>query len=155
MFALMPWTRRNSMLPRAESPFARIPREFGSLVDRLFANLPTLETPEWPSGWGLTSDETEKEFVLRFELPGFEPAEVKVEMLGEQLTVEAEHAEPAVKEPVAKNEVRTERARVRRVLTLPPGIVMDNAEATYRNGMLEVHIPRAPEAVGRRIEVKT
>jgi len=149
MFALMPWTRRNSLVPLLDAPFARIPEELG-LIDRLLAGFPEMETPEWPIRWGMTTAETDEEFVVRCELPGFEPAEVKVEVIGDRLTVEAEHTEPA-----AKTEERVERAHVRRILTLPPGIVMDKAEATYRNGMLEVHFPRAPEAAGRRIEVKT
>jgi len=126
MFALMPWTRRNSLLPRFETPFARIP-EFGTLIDRLMNTWPMMEVPEvadLPNGWGFTTEETDKEFVVRFELPGFEPAEVKVELIGDRLTVEAEHREPTPKGEV-KGEERTERARVRRMLTLPPGIVLD------------------------------
>jgi len=149
MFALMPWTRRNTLVPRIESPFARIP-EFGTLVDRLLNAWPEVEMPEWPSGWGLTTEENEKEVMVRFELPGFEPAEVKIELVGDRLTVEAEH-----KAAAAKPEERTERTRVRRMLTLPPGVDLTKVEATYRNGVLEVHLPREPEAVGRRIEVKT
>jgi HSP20 family molecular chaperone IbpA len=156
MFALMPRTRRTSLLPRIDSPFAGIPEDLGTLVDRLLTSWPAMETPEWPNWWGLTTEENDKEFVVRFELPGFEPAEVKVELTGDRLTVEAEHKEPAAKNEVkAMSEERADRAHVRRVLTLPPGIEPDKAEATYRNGVLEVHIPRAPEAVGRRIKVKT
>jgi len=156
MFALMPWTRRNEMLPRIDSPFARIP-EIGTMVDRLLNSWPALDIPEvtdWSNFWGLTTEENDKEFVVRIELPGFEPAEVKAEVAGDRLTVEAVHTAPAAKTE-DKTEERTERARVRRTLTLPAGIEMDKAEATYRNGVLEIHFPRVPEAVGRRIEVKT
>jgi len=98
----------------------------------------------------VTTEETDKELVVRVELPGFEPAEVKVEVAGDRLAVEAVHLEPG-----AKAEEMTERARVRRVLSLPSGIDLAKADAKYRNGILEVHFPREPEAVGRRIEVKT
>jgi len=147
MFALMPL--RNTLLPRMDSPFARIP-EFGTLIDRLMNVMEAPEAVAGPNYWGLTTEENDKEFVVRFELPGFEPAEVNVELVGDRLTVEAVHTEPG-----AKPEERIERARVRRLLTLPPGIVLEKVEATYRNGILEVHFPRVPEAVGRRIEVKT
>jgi len=146
MFALMPWTRRNALLPRFESPFARF-EEFGPLFDRLMTRWPEMEVPEWPNGWALTTEENEKELVVHFELPGFEPAEVKVDLAGDTLTVEAEHTSAA-----AKPEETTERTCVRRMLTLPPGIDRERVEATYRHGMLDVHIPRVPEEVGRRIE---
>jgi len=43
---------------------------------------------------------------------------------------------------------------MRREITLPAGVEAERIEATYRNGVLEIHLPRTPEAVGRRIEVK-
>jgi HSP20 family protein len=89
-----------------------------------------METPEWPYPWGLTTEEKEKEFVIRVELPGFAPEEIEVEMMGERLTVEAEH-----KEPAAKGEEKAERAyaHVKRVVTLPSGIEPEKVEAVYRN----------------------
>jgi HSP20 family protein len=153
MFALKPWTKRMpALLPRTETPFAWMPEEFATLFNRFFTNWPVPETSEWPYAWGLTTEEKEKEVVVRVELPGFEPEEVKVELLAERLTVEAEH-----KEPAEKAEEKTERAyaHVKRVLTLPPGVEPEKAEAVYRNGVLEVHLPRKPEAMGRRVEVKT
>jgi HSP20 family protein len=154
MFALMPRTKRtHEMLPRAEMPFGWMPEEFTTLFNRFFGSWPVPETSEWPYAWGLTMEEKEKEVVVRMELPGFEPEEVKVELLGERLTVEAEHKE----EPAEKAEEKTERAyaRVKRELTLPPGVELEKVAAVYRNGVLEVHLPRKPEAVGRRIELKT
>jgi len=161
MFALKPWTkRRTSLLPRVETPvFGWMPEEFGKMFNRFFTRWPMeefFEEEEYP--WGLTMEEKEKELLIRVELPGFEPAEVKVETLGEKLTVEAEHKEPAEKpEKKEKEEKETERAytHVKRVVTLPPGVEPEKAEAVYRNGVLEVRVPRKPEAMGRRIELKT
>lgn len=146
MFALMPWTRRPALLPRVD-----LPDEVDELFDRLLS-IPAAEAPEWPNRWGLITEENDKEFLIRFELPGFEPAEVKVEVLGDRLTIEAEHRPPEV-----KTEEETERTytHVRRTITLPPGANLEKVAASYRNGILEVHVPRAPEALGRRIEVKT
>jgi HSP20 family protein len=156
MFALRPRRRTAALMPRMEAPFSWIPEEFAPLFNRFFSSWPIMETPEetpeWPYTWGLTTEEKEKEIVVRVELPGFEPGELKVEFLGERLTVEAEH-----KEPAEKPEEKTERAyaHVKRMVTLPPGVEPEKAEAVYRNGVLEIHLPRKPEVVGRRIEVKT
>jgi HSP20 family protein len=134
-----------------------MPEEFSKMFNRFFTRWPMeefFEVEEYP--WGLTMEEKEKEVVVRAELPGFAPAEVKVEMLGERLTVEAEHREPAEKGETKEKE-ETERAytHVKRVVTLPPGVEPEKVEAVYRNGVLEVRVPRKPEAMGRRIEVKT
>jgi len=153
MFALTPWTRRmTALLPRTETPFGWLPEEFGRLFNRFMTTWPVAETFEEIYPRGLTMEEREREVVVRVELPGFEPAEVKVEVLGERLTMEAEHREPAEK---AEEAAERAYAHVKRVVTLPPGVELEKVEATYRNGVLEVHVPRTPEAVGRRIEVKT
>jgi len=137
-----------------ESPLARFPEAFESVFDRFLTSWPVMETPEWPNRWDVTMEENETEMLVRMEVPGFEPAEVKVELVGDQLTVEAEHREPAEAAAKTETETRSERVRMRRMLALPPGIDREHVEATYRNGILEIHLPREPEAVGRRIEVK-
>jgi len=98
-------------------------------------------------------EEKEKEVIVKAELPGFTPEEVKVELIGERLTIEAEHKE---KEPAEKGEakVKEERTYAKREVTLPPEVELEKAEAVFRNGVLEVHFPRKPEKVGRRLEVK-
>lgn len=148
MFALRPWTRR-SLLPRTERPFGFMPDEFSTLFNRFFPHFPSEETAEWPYGWEMTLEEKDKELIVRVELPGFELNEVKVELMPERLTIEAEH-----KEATEKNKEKVAYAHVKRVVTLPPEIDLEKAEALYRNGILEVRLPRKPGVVGRRLEVK-
>jgi HSP20 family protein len=147
MFALMPWTRGPTLLPRVDFP----DDDLGRLFDR-FLSFPVMETPEWPNRWDVTSEENEKEFLIRSELPGFEPTEVKVEIAGDRLLVEAEHKPP---EEEAEDKNERNYAHVKRTMTLPTGVNLEAVAANYRNGVLEVHIPRGPETLGRRIEVKT
>jgi len=156
MFALMPWRKRTmAPLPRAETPFRWFPEEVENLFHRFWPAFPVMETPEWPYRWGLTLEEKEKEVLVRVELPGFAPEEIKVELTGERLLVEAEHKEPAEKETEKAEKPAGAYAHVKRELTLPPEVEVEKAEAIYRNGVLEVHLPRKPEAAGRRLEVKT
>jgi len=146
MLALMPWTRRrNELLPRAGR---LIPEDFETLWNRL-VGLPVSEL-EPTDRWIMTTEERENEVVVRAELPGFAPEEVRVEMVGDMLTIEAEHRPPEGAAPTTEREY----ARVRREMTVAPGINLEAVTATYRNGVLEVHLPRTPEATPRRIEVK-
>jgi len=159
MFALKPVTKRAlAPLPRAEMPFGFWMEEFAPLFNRFFEGWPVMETPDWPYRWALTTEEKEKEVIYRIEMPGFAPEEVKVELTGEELKVEAEHKEEPVE--VEKKEKKPEKiertyAHVKRELTLPPGLELEKVEVLYRNGVLEVHLPRKPEVLGRKIEVKT
>ncbi len=62
---------------------------------------------------------------------------------------------PAIGAKKAEGEEETRYAEFKRTVTLPPGVEKDKIEARYHNGILEIHLPKGPEAVGRRIEVKT
>jgi HSP20 family protein len=41
-----------------------------------------------------------------------------------------------------------------RSVTLPPGIDAEKIKATFKNGVLEVHVPKTQQATGKRIEVE-
>jgi len=154
MFGLKPVRRTAAPLPRFETPFNWMPEEFSTLFNRLLPTFPLMETPEWRYPWGMTMEEKEKEIVIRMELPGLEPEELKVELLGEVVKIEAAHKVPEEKVEEKKEVFEREYAHVRREFALPVGVEPEKAEAIYRNGVLEVHVPRKPEMVGRRLEVK-
>lgn len=130
--------------------------EFAPVFERFFGTWPTLFEP-WESIWtrDFTMTENEKEIMVRAELPGFAPAEVEVTLRGSELIIEAKHGEePKGGETKEEKRVEREYAHVKRSMTLPEGLDLEKTEAVYRNGVLEVHLPRKPEATGRRIEVK-
>jgi HSP20 family protein len=107
--------------------------------------------PEASAFWRTTVEEGEKEVVFRMELPGFEAAHLEVRLTDHTLEVVAR--EPAAKP--AEKEGETPRRYVRRAMELPAGLDVNRVEAVYRNGVLEVRVPRLPEPTSRRIEVKT
>jgi HSP20 family protein len=133
------------------TPFDLLPREFASLFDPAFAGWPVPFSMPWEGigPWGFEMEEGEKEVVVRAEMPGFEASELEVTLRGNLLTLRAEHREPA-----EGGAVERRQARLERTVTLPAGVEPEKVEARYRNGVLEVHVPRTPEAQPRRIEVK-
>ncbi len=148
MFGLSPW-RTGPVLRKESSPFELMGRNVSSFFNRLFEELP-LVMPEknWEKFWGVTMEEAEKEVVVRFELPGFEAGEMDVHLAGNELKVEAVHK-------VVEEKKEVESMKVHRAVTLPPNLDLEQLAATYRNGILEVRVPKLPEAQGRKIEVKT
>jgi len=153
----MPWRRERpaeTLLPEA-LPFALMRRELDTLFDRFFGRWP-LDLPalaEYPVVWGLKLEETEKEVIVRVEAPGFEVADFAVEVMGDLLTITAMRKLPKGKEGEEKKEERV--TEMKRYVTLPTGVDVAGIEAFYRNGILEIHLPRTAEACGRKIEVKT
>lgn len=115
--------------------------------DRFMEGLP--EEGRLGAFWKTTTEELDKEVVYRMELPGFEAKEVEVRLVDHMLVVEAKTAAAPEKKEEAPSRY------YRREIELPARLDAAKVEAVYRNGMLEVHVPRLPEVEGRRIEVKT
>jgi len=154
MLALTPWTKRGTaLLPRMDMSFGSMAEEFKPLFERFFGGWPLIEAVEAPYRYPLTLEEKEKEVLVRIELPGFAPEEVKVEIKGDMLAIEAEHKE--AKEEKAGEKGETAYAQVKREIDLPLGVELEKVEAQYRHGVLEIHLPRKPEVLGRRIDVKS
>ena len=163
MFSLMPRRARregNPLTLREYTPFELLRREFAPLFDRAFPNWLAPFENAWfeTEPWRFNVAETDREFVVRAEVPGFAPNEIEVRLTGNVLTMRAEHTAPAnaaapaaeAKEPVERRHDVWERT-----VTLPPGILPEKVEARCHNGVLEVHVPRAPELAPRRIDVRT
>ncbi len=126
-------------------------------MDRLFDNF--LSTRSLPSTFGTIAppvdiEETPEAFVLTADLPGADPKQIKVTLTNGVLSLRGERR-------VAKSATegalhRTERASgsFERSFTLGTPVRADQIKATYRDGVLEVRIPKADEAREREIEVQ-
>src|SRR5688500_15639412 len=92
MFGLVPWQKDGSgsgpLANRAEHPLSLFRDEFDTLFDRFFGNWPGLDTR---SGWGLDTNETDKDLTMKMDAPGFEPGEFDVQVSGDTLRVTAVH----------------------------------------------------------------
>lgn len=154
MFAMTPWRKENGAGNEMMEPFDRLRHDFKALYDRFFGTWPLIgEHPEWAGAypWNLEVKETEKEYVVRAEVPGFEANEVEVKLHRDRLFVKAEHKAGAKTEAGDEKVLR----RFERVVTLPAPTEPEKVEALYRNGVLEVHLPRTKEELGLAIPVKT
>ncbi|MDK2796392.1 MAG: hypothetical protein PWQ22_486 [Archaeoglobaceae archaeon] len=86
-------------------------------------------------------DEGDKIRVIA-DLPGFEKDEIEVAFEGNNLVIKAESKKE--EEETKGDFIRRERrfGRVYRKISLPEGINTDQAKASYKNGVLEISIPK-------------
>lgn len=97
--------------------------------------------------------ETEKQFELSFALPGMEKSEVKVELKDNQLTVSGE--KKMVKEENTKyHRVENLYGKFSRSFTLPENVDGNNITAEFKNGILNVVLPKAEVPAPKTIEIK-
>jgi HSP20 family protein len=113
--------------------------------------------PETPTLWQPVVDVEEHAdgYTLRAELPGMKLEDLKITLVDNQLVIRGEKKREVEKKDA--NYHRSERVfgAFERVFTLSQAVGADKIEATYRDGVLEVKIPKAEDAKPREIPIKT
>jgi len=97
--------------------------------------------------------ERENEYVLRVDLPGVRPEDVKVELEDGVLTISGERR--AEHEERKEGAYRIERGygRFVRSVTLPEGVDASKIAARLEDGVLEVHVPKPEDRKPQRIAI--
>jgi HSP20 family protein len=121
------------------SPFRRFP-------------LATLESPGWVPAVDL--EETDGAYHLKAEMPGMKKEDVRISIVDNILTVSGEK----------KSETRTDKKKVHRLernygafqrsFSLPARIQADRVEASFKEGVLEITVPKSEEAKPKEVEIK-
>jgi HSP20 family protein len=134
-------------------------RRVDSVLDRFLEDFPF--APVTDSGWATASfipkinvAETDKELAVSAELPGMVEKDIEISVSDGTLTLKGEKKEE--KEEKEKNYYRVERSTgyFHREIPLPCDVDADHADATFKNGVLTVKLPKTQKAKGRKLEVK-
>lgn len=98
--------------------------------------------------------ETQEEFLVHAELPGVKKEDVKLTVKDGTLTIQGERNQ--AKEERGSRFHRTERqyGSFMRSFSLPEGVLEDKLGATYKDGMLTVHLPKSQEPKAKPVEIK-
>lgn len=153
MRSLIPWRRRDVAL-RPETSMDAFSREIDDLFNDFF------QGPWWPERtWArrfapaFDISETENEFVVKAELPGVDPKDIEVGLMGTVLTIKGEKKEE--KEEKARNVHTVERSfgSFSRSFRLPTDVVEDKVEAVYKDGVLTMKLPKAESAKKKSIKI--
>ncbi len=97
--------------------------------------------------------EREQEFALNLDLPGFKKNELDVEVKDDQLIVRGERCKSEKhKEGGYLREERAFGAFERRFV-LPQSVVRNKIAVNYKDGVLQVTMPKREEATAKRLEI--
>lgn len=154
---LIPWSRPENRLPVAVSaernrendthPLLLLHREMNRLFDDAFRGfgVPAFGGFDPSAGWpNVELGETEKEIRVTAELPGLEEKDVEITIEDGALTLRGEKRSEV--EDKARGYTERSYGRFERRIALPQGIDRDNADATFKNGVLTVTLPKTDAA---------
>ena len=98
--------------------------------------------------------ETGDKVTVKAEIPGMEAKDIEISMVGDTLTIKGE--KKAEREEKDENYHMVERSygSFSRAMKLPAAVAADKVEATYKNGVLTVVLPKKEEVKPKAIEIK-
>ena len=110
---------------------------------------------DWGASGGprLQMDDAGDEVVVMAELSGFKASDIKVSIEQNLLTIRGERGDDVFE---GYSVHRKERSAVRftRTVALPAQVDADSVQASLKNGVLELRLPKAAEERPRTITVK-
>lgn len=127
-------------------------------IDRLFERFFTpveVETREFVWTPSIDMYETEKELVVKAELPGLTTKDVEITLTDDTLSIKGEKKE--AEEVKGENYYRKETryGSFHRSIRLPVPVKKEDIKATFKDGVLEIRLPKAEEAAkGIKIKIE-
>lgn len=108
-------------------------------------------------GWSMLGGdlfEDDKRLVARLEVPGLDKNDLDIEVQGNDLIVRGEKRFERENTEGRYRVLQCAYGSFRRVVPLPVPVVADKAQASYRNGILRIELPKAEEEQPRKLSVK-
>ncbi|MBI4517871.1 MAG: Hsp20/alpha crystallin family protein [Deltaproteobacteria bacterium] len=151
---------------RVLPPAAPVESEFDRIFDRMLDDFrhfsfPSLLGPErwWPSRAlrmqvpAVDVYEDKDAVVVKADLPGMSKDEIEVSLTGSALTLKGEKRK--AEEIKDHDYYRSERSygAFSRTLALPADIKSDQVTASFKDGVLEIRLPKTEEAKKKQIKV--
>ena len=149
--ALIRW---NPVIPGVSRDLSTFEGDVSRLLDSITSR--TGLTGEMAPGYAPAVDieETAEEFIVSTDLPGFSSKDVKVNLMGDTLTIRGERKQETARK--GRNVHRAERRYgvFERAITFDTPVKNEGIRAQYKDGVLEIVVPKAEEAKVREIEVQ-
>jgi len=160
---LVPWGREQGVsAPRdREDPFTSLHREMNRMFEDFAQSFDLAPWSNWEAaGFHPRTDvrETDDAVLVTAEMPGLEEKDFELNFCKGVLTLKGEKRhEHEEKGKGSVHRIERSYGSFRREIPLPCDVVAEKATADFRNGVLNVTLPKAPSAKRsvHRIEVKS
>jgi len=148
--AITRYTRRSPVF----SPWTEL-EEMSSRLNRMFGEAGSGEAARrafWTPA--VNVEETKEELRLTAELPGMSQDDIEIEVENNVLSLRGEKREEDQQEDRRYHVWERSYGSFERSFTLPRTVKADQISAQFKDGILHIQMPKAPEAKSRKISIK-
>jgi len=134
----------------------RSPRDWFNLFDRLIEEALDIfrEEGDW-RGWSPPMEvaETEDAYIVRLEVPGVRPEDIEVTLTGNTLTIKGKRERSEEQKGETYHLIERAYGEFVRSFTLPSTVDPEGISADYKDGVLELRLPKTQKELPRRIPI--
>ena len=145
------------------SPFVDMERYFSELEKSMFGNL-VFRPMIWPfSATGERAAaareprvdiiDQDKDILVKAEMPGMDKKDVKIDLTDHTLHINAEHKKEKKEEKENYYRREISSTRFSRSIALPESVDITQAKASFKDGILEIKLPKSGESKSRSISI--
>jgi HSP20 family protein len=98
--------------------------------------------------------ETADKITIKAEIPGMEAKDIEISMVGDTLSIKGEKKSEREEKDENYHMVERTYGSFNRTMKLPAPVDPDKVEASYKNGVLTVALPKKEEVKPKAIEIK-
>jgi HSP20 family protein len=149
------------MSDEMDRAFDRLFEDFGFITPRSMmgrsasSSLPDITAAAWAPQ--IEAFQDQDKFIVRAELPGLNKDDVEVSITDDAITLQGQRKQERNEQREGFYHSERSYGTFYRSIPLPEGAIADSAQATFRDGMLEVRVQAPPHEVtrSRKIEIGT
>ena len=135
--------------------FEKMRREMDRLWDSFFEGKPTRragDEGEWAPS--LDISETKGDLVVKAELPGIDPKDIDISLNEGILTIKGEKRQEKGEQEEGYHLVERRYGSFTRSIRLPREIQNEKINASFKNGVLKITLPKTEEAKKKEVKIK-
>ena len=152
MAALVPWRPMREL----ETQSRRMDEMFNRLTREFFGpgwwERPREEAAIWEPA--IECHLENGNLIVKADLPGIDPKDVTLSVLGNQLTIEGERKREKKEEEGGYFYHELPYGKFSRTMTLLEGIDADKVKTAYKNGVLEITVPAPKQLISKKIPIE-
>ena len=134
---------------------SKMRRDIDRLFDRLWDDYDMPLFPTKPRGVPFIDIfETKDNLIIKAEIPGINPEELEISITDDNLTIKGETKHEIVRERENYHRMERRYGTFSRTLRLPCRVVIEDVNATYKKGVLNIVMPKCKPDKARQIKVR-
>jgi HSP20 family protein len=124
-------------------------------MNRVFDGYSPVRTRIAPSYPALNIWSSEEGLVVNAEVPGIDVEDMEISVVGETLTLSGARKSEDLEEGARYHRQERGYGKFNRSVELPFPVDIDKVEATFKNGVLQISLPRSEADKPKKIVVKS